>query len=197
MDAPLREQLVAMAQRDLDLRQRLADSGELFEGYHPQMRRVHEDNAAALDGIVTRHGWPVADLVGEDGAQAAWLVVQHAIGLPDFQRRCLALLQAAASAKQIPAWQPAMLLDRIRVFEGRPQVYGCSFDWDEAGEMSPLPIEEPDSVDQRRTSVGLPPLAQAIARHRAAAENLPKPPDLEARRREAEAWAREVGWRRP
>jgi hypothetical protein len=67
--------------------------------------------------------------------------VQHAISLPQFQRQCLALLQAAVTRGEAPAWQVAMLTDRIRILEGRQQLYGTQFDWDANGQMSPLPIE--------------------------------------------------------
>jgi hypothetical protein len=195
MHSTFADQLVSMADHDLAVRARLASDGSLFHGYHPEMRAVHEENAAALEHIIAQSGWPRADLVGEQGAEAAWLIVQHAIGWPAFQRRCLDLLQREASAGRIPAWQPARLLDRIRTFEGRPQVYGTSFDWDDAGQMSPLPIEDAERVDERRARVGLEPLADAVARHRiqTAAEPLPK--DLVQRRRQADEWARAVGWR--
>ncbi|MDQ4086800.1 MAG: hypothetical protein M3177_02110 [Pseudomonadota bacterium] len=186
---------MSLARRDLETRDLLAAEGSLYAGYHAEMERVHRENAAALERILDEVGWPGVELAGEDGAEAAWLIAQHAIGSPAFQRRCLAALEAAAAANKVPAWQPAMLLDRIRVFEGRPQVYGTSFDWDEQGLMSPLPIEEARTVDERRAAVGLPPLAEAIVRHREQAVGEPQPSHYKARRREMEAWARRVGWR--
>jgi len=195
MDAEIRDRLLSLARRDLETRERLAADGSLFDGYHPQMEAVHRENAAELERIIASIGWPGARLVGEDGAEAAWLIAQHAIGLPSFQRRCLDVLDAAAAAGDAPAWQPAMLLDRIRVFEGRPQVYGTSFDWDEAGMMSPLPIEDAEAVDSRRASVGLPPLSEATARYRTENEHQPRPADFAGRQREMLAWAKQVGWR--
>jgi hypothetical protein len=195
MDEALRLQLLAMRDLDLETRERLAADGSLFQGYHPDMRAVHEANAAALMRILDRHGWPTAELAGEDGAEAAWLIVQHAISLPDFCRRCLGELKRLAEAGAVPRWQPAYLEDRIRVFEGRPQLYGTSFDWDEEGLMSPMPIEDPGSVDSRRAEIGLGTLAEAIERHRVATKGDPKPTNLEARREEIAAWARQVGWR--
>jgi hypothetical protein len=88
-----------------------------------------------------------------------------------------------------------MLLDRIRVFEGRPQVYGTSFDWDDGGQMSPIPIEEPEAVDDRRAEVGLPTLAESTARHRLESKGEAKPGNLKHRRQQMEEWARRVGWR--
>ena len=194
-DEALRRRLLGLARRDAETRERLAADGSLFDGYHLEMQAVHEANAAELRTIVEAQGWPGRGLAGEDGAEAAWLVAQHAIGLPDFQRACLRALQAAAAIGAVPAWQPAYLEDRIRSLEGRPQLYGTQFDWDEAGEMSPLPIEAPEGVDARRAEIGLGPLADATHRHREAARSQPRPEDLQARRQVMAEWARATGWR--
>ena len=195
MGQSLRQLLVSLAQRDLETRQRLAADLSLFDGYHPEMQAVHEENAAILDRVIQEHRWPTASMAGDDGAEAAWLIVQHAIGLPEFQRRCLILFNEAAAAGSVPAWQPAFLLDRILSFEGKPQIYGTSFDWDEEGLMSPRPISDPASVDDRRAAVGLPPLAEAIAQHRIRSEQEPKPISYPERQRSFHAWAKSVGWR--
>jgi hypothetical protein len=183
----LRRRLLAMARRDLAERARLASDGSLFGGYHPEMQAVHEENAAKLADLVDSHGWPTIDRVGEDGAEAAWLIAQHAISLPGFCRRCLAELKRAAEAGGVPQWQPAYLEDRIRWLEGRPQLYGTSFDWDERGLMSPTPIEDPEGVDARRAAVGLDPIGEAAARHRADSADEPKPADSAERRAKMDA----------
>jgi hypothetical protein len=43
-----RTALVEAAARDVETRARLAASGALFEGYHPEMEAVHAANAALL-----------------------------------------------------------------------------------------------------------------------------------------------------
>jgi hypothetical protein len=78
--------LVAMAREDLAKRDELVRRGELFGGYHPEMRAVHDRNAADLLAILDESGWPARSAVGDEAAEAAWLVVQHAIG----HRRCSA-----------------------------------------------------------------------------------------------------------
>lgn len=193
----LREELLAMAGEDGAVRERLVADGSLFDGYNPLMAIVHRRNGDRLSEIVEAHGWPGRSLVGEDGADAAWLVLKHAIGDPGLQRRCLPLLELAAAGGEIPPWHFATLLDGIRFYEGRPQVYGSMFDWDENGEMAPWPIEGADDVDQRRALAGLPPLAEQIqsVRMAAGAEGDRRPADPAARRREADEWARSVGWR--
>jgi hypothetical protein len=189
----LRDELLAMRDEDLRVRARLADEGSLFEGYQAEMEAVHSRNAGRLVEIIYEFGWPGSGLVGEDGAEAAWLVAQHAIGQPAFQRRCLALLQAAAEAGEAPPYQAAYLEDRIRVFEGRKQLYGTQIDSGPDGAPLPFPIEDPDSVDERRRVVGLEPLALRMAKAERVA---PVDANERARRqREHEDWLRRAGWR--
>jgi hypothetical protein len=194
-DPELRDRLLAMAAHDLEVRSRLAADGSLFDGYHPEMRAVHEANADALAEYIEEHEWPTAEQVGDDGAEAAWLIVQHAISRPALCRTVLPELQRLGSMGAVPRWQAAYLEDRIRVFEGRPQVYGTSFDWNDDGLMSPQPIEAAEQVNERRRKVGLGPLHEATDRHRAESESERRPADMEQRRREMEAFARSVGWR--
>jgi hypothetical protein len=198
MDAAvLSAELLSMAAEDLRVREELASDGSLFEGYHPRMREVHERNAARLLAILEEHGWPGRSSVGDRAAQAAWLVLQHAISNPSLQRYGLSLLQTAAAAGEVPLVQVAMLEDRIRTHEGRGQLYGTQFDWDEHSRLSPLPIEDEGNVDARRREIGLGPLAQDIQRKRESAlrEGDQPPRDWKARQREIESWLRSVGWR--
>ncbi|QEH31999.1 hypothetical protein OJF2_04680 [Aquisphaera giovannonii] len=199
MDEALRRELVAMADEDQATRARLAADGSLFDGYHPEMRAVHDGNAARLAEIIASRGWPGRSVAGEDGSRAAWMILQHAIAQPDFQRRCLVLLQDAASRGEVPCVEVAMLEDRIRVFEGRPQRYGTQYDWDDRGELSPHPIEDAEHVDERREALGLPPMEENTRRMREGAAQDGEMPrvDRETRRGAFLRWAISVGWRRP
>jgi len=196
-NSALRDELLAMRAEDERVRDELANEGSLYEGYHPRMAEVHRRHGARLAEIIDEHGWPVKSLVGSDGAEAAWLIAQHDIGNPSLQRRCLKLIEAAVERNEVPARQMALMTDRIRVQEGRPQVYGTSFDWDKQGEMSPCEIEDAENVDQRRRSVGLPPLAENTRRQREGVvdSNERPPADWHARQKKMAEWARSVGWR--
>ncbi|HEU4558436.1 MAG TPA: DUF6624 domain-containing protein [Longimicrobium sp.] len=193
----VRSELLGMAAEDLRVREELARDGTLFGGYHPRMREVHERNAARLLAILDEHGWPGRSRVGAKAADAAWLVLQHAIGNPPLQHRGLEMLRKAAEDGEVPALQVAMLEDRIRCFEGKGQRYGTQFDWDERGLMSPLPLDDEETVNARRAEVGLIPLPDEIRRHRlAVAESGERPPpDLAAYRRDRDEWLRSTGWR--
>ena len=179
------------------VREELARSGVLFEGYHPRMREVHERNAARLSTILDAHGWPGRSFVGADASEAAWLVLQHAIGNPSLQRRGLMLMTEAAATGDVSPIHVAMLEDRIRSNEGKSQRYGTQFDWDEDGLISPLPIEDESNVDKRRAEIGLTPLAEDVRRKRQlATESGEKPPqNWDARQAEIREWLRSTGWR--
>ena len=197
-DAALRDELLRMARADLALRDALVLDGTLFDGYAPAMAELHRRHNARLADVLAAFGWPGRTLVGEDGAEAAWLVVQHAILDPALMRAAVRLLERAVAAGEADAKHLAMLVDRIRTLEGGPQVYGTQHDWDGNGELSPAPIEDAAGVDARRARVGLEPLAENTRRLRAQsiAEGERAPLDGAERRRAAADWARSVGWRR-
>ena len=198
MNEALRDELLEMARLDERVRAALAASGELFgAGYEARMERIHARNARRLRRIIESVGWPGTDLVGSDGAEAAWLILQHAIAEPGLLRRALPLLQAAAREGQASPRHAAMLEDRIRFFEGRPQRYGTQFDWDAEGNLSPCAMEDPQRLDERRRAVGLPPLAEQMeeARTRATSEGDRPPADYDAYAKARDEWAATVGWR--
>jgi hypothetical protein len=189
----LTQRLSDMAEEDQRVRAELAATGELFQGYHPRMAEVHRRNAQELEAIIELYGWPGKSLVGDAGANAAWLILQHAIGNPELQRKCLPVLREAIARGEMEPAHAAYLEDRICFFERRSQRYGTQFDWDENGEMSPWLLEDPGKVDEHRRSAGLAPLAERIAEVRKGAHEA-KPPDFEKRQEEMEAWAKTVGW---
>lgn len=192
----MRHRLLALAAAEARMRTELAQSGEPVGSYPVRLRHLHEASARELELVIDDDGWPTPATSGDDGAEAAWLIAMHSVSRPSFMRRCLGLLKAAANRDDTPKRHAAMLEDRIRALEGRPQRYGTQLDW-QAGKLAPLPIEEPTSVDERRAAVGLAPLAETIATARAAAQSdgAPPPEEWEAASTVLDALAREVGWR--
>ena len=122
---------------------------------------IFAENTEWLKRVVDEHGWPGRRLAGVDGADAAWLIVQHSGDL-DFQRKCLDLITAAVEAGDADHSHLAYLMDRVLVREGKRQLYGTQFRQSEQG-MEPFPIEDFEHVDQRRAAIGLMPLAAYAA----------------------------------
>lgn len=198
MSEKLKSILLEMAKQDEQMRAKLASSGELFEGYHPEMEKVHNDNAERLEQLIDEHGWPDKALVGQDASYAAWLIVQHAIGKPHFQKKCLGLLKKEVEKGEFEPKLVAYLEDRINIYEGKPQIYGTQFDWDSEGQLSPQPIQNPDTVNQLRESVGLEPLEEKIQemRRNAKQEHHQAPKNQQKREQKFHQWAKKVGWRK-
>jgi hypothetical protein len=159
LNAALRRELLAMREEDRRVRTELADAGELGGPYVPRMEEVHIRNAARLRALISEHGWPIEDMAGKDGSEAAGFIAQHAVGEPEFQRMALSLLQAAAAAGRISAWHAAFLEDRIAMQEGRPQRFGTQW-MDDPGDglIRPWNLAEPEKVNSLRASVGLHPM---------------------------------------
>lgn len=126
-----------------------------------ELSKVDQHNTEQLKQIIDEHGWPGKSLVGDDGAAAAWLLAQHADRDLVFQKRCLALLRKAVRAGEADPAHAAYLGDRIAVHDERHQTYGTQFEVQD-GELVPSPIADADEVDERRRSVGLNSLAEAM-----------------------------------
>ena len=147
-----------MAEADQALREdlspeRMQDTTFLFE-----MLTSQAENAARLSEILEQYGWPGSDLVGADGADAAWLLVQH--GDADLQQRALELMRESPDPG-VSAADIAMLTDRILVERGLPQLYGTQFQFVD-GKLVQDPVDDPDSVEVRRAEVGLPPMEEYV-----------------------------------
>ncbi len=106
-------------------------------------------------------------------------------------RHCRDLLEAAVAQADVPRWQFALIDDRIRVYEGRPQRYGTQLRGGPNG-LEPYPLEDKESVEEWRKGLGLPTLEEILSQARA---NAPPPSRNQSAKDEAEVkWRREVGW---
>lgn len=192
----LRQELLAMRNEDLRVREELIASGELGGEYVPKMEAVHKRNASRLRELIDLHGWPSEDIAGKGGCEAAWLIAQHAIGEPEFQRYVLKMLQVSIAKGHVPSWQAAYLEDRIAMYEGQPQRYGTQWiDDPRDGRARPWTIADPNNVNALRADVRLEPLRP-----------VPEPgPELPAEEREKlernyrwwQDWLASKGWARP
>lgn len=131
-----------------------------------QLEVVDKDDTQWMKGVVAKYGWPGISLVGKDGAQATWLLVQHADRDHAFQKRCLQLMQEADKKGEVDKTELAYLTDRVLVGEHKKQIYGTQLQ-QKNGEMVPDPIEDAANVDKRRAAVGLGPLADYVKTTRA------------------------------
>jgi hypothetical protein len=160
MDEKLRAELLERADRDQAARDSLPPDGA-WEEWETVVGPVDEANTAWLRKVVAARGWPGHALAGEDGAQAAWLLVQHA---PlDFQEQCLPLLEDAAARGDASPQNVAYLRDRVLMFRGEPQIYGTQY-MVRDGDPELWTVRDPEGLDERRAALGLEPEHENRAR---------------------------------
>jgi hypothetical protein len=140
----LRDEIMKMQDAHLDAR-KSKDAARIRQAEARHLKRLKE--------IVARHGWPTETMVGEHAASAAWLLVHHAEGDPDFQRRVLDLMYPLVAKNEANGQLYAYLYDRTH----KPQRYGTQGSCVGPGQWQPRAIEDPARVEERRREVGLSP----------------------------------------
>lgn len=120
---------------------------------------VNTANVERLGAVVEEHGWPGLRLVGADGADAAWMLAQHADRSNDVRRGWLAALADAVQTGDADPRHLATMADRTAVVSGEPQQYGTIVMLAGDGEIEfPIPVADAGRLDQRRLALGLPRL---------------------------------------
>lgn len=158
LDTALRDELLRREAADQRVQQAAIDAGggAAWQSTVP----VADSNTAWFKQVLADKGWPGISTVGRDGAAAAWLIVQHSDRDPAFQDQALALMAVAVDQQEAEPGKFALLTDRVRVAQGKPQVYGTQFKTNAAGAMVLQPTEDLPGLDARRRQMGLPTLAQ-------------------------------------
>jgi len=171
-DPGLRAELEAMYDTDQAHRREMAAVAAKFGDDSPQMsslwkkqRPADEANISRLVEIIKEHGWPRPSLVGDKGAKAAFLVLQHADH--DYQTKYLPLVKESVDAGDARGADLALLEDRVLMREGKQQRYGTQVQRDDRGRWIFYLIEDGSNVDKRRQSVGLSPRAASSSRYAA------------------------------
>jgi hypothetical protein len=129
-----------------------------------RMNAIDAVNTAELKLLVEKSGW---FRISEFGAQAdynAWLLVQHADRDPEFQRDILKRLEPLAARDETRPSNFALLFDRVALSYSENskrtlQRYGTQGQCTGPGTWAPHPVEDPDHLDQRRSDMGLGPIA--------------------------------------
>ena len=157
IDPALRQELLKRLEDDQRVRLNPTLAGE--------MHAIDNANLARVKEVIAKHGWPGKSLVGTDGAAAFFMLVHHAAwqtDKPSYQAEVLPQMRRAVEKDEASAVDLAYLIDRVNVFERKPQIYGT---------QPGHPIENEAEVDQRRKLVGLPTLSEHDAMVKAFLKN--------------------------
>lgn len=90
-----------------------------------------------------------------------FLVIQHADLA--MQIKYLPMMKEAVKKGDVPKSELALLEDRIRIAQGKKQIYGSQIGRNpQTGKYFVKPIIEPEKVNNRRAKVGLQPIEKYV-----------------------------------
>ena len=118
--------------------------------------REHDlEDQRVLKSLIPADGWFKRSVYGGAATRVAFLVVQHATNDPALMHQALAKLGEYVSSGEAKGADYALLYDRVALdFDHKPQRFGSKVSCLN-GVWTPVNLEDPDHVDDRRRSVGL------------------------------------------
>jgi hypothetical protein len=162
IDEELRCEILYRKEVDQTARLAAIQDGLDIEALQKINREIDIPNTERMKQIIAQHGWPGNSLIAKDGASAAWLIVQHATHDVPFMEQCLTLMTAAAEKGEASRKELALLIDRVRIRQGKKQLYGTQFRQGSDGQYVAEPIEDESHLDERRQTMGLSTMADEI-----------------------------------
>jgi hypothetical protein len=159
----LREELLKRVVEDQSIRNELIKKGinQPDPAVLKLMKKSDAANLSRVKAVIKQYGWPGPELIGPDGADAFFLLVQHADHA--FQKQVLPLVQNAYRTGILSGQNYALFIDRVLVGDGKPQIYGTAakpFEYWNGREPVFESIEDEANVEKRRAEVGLMPLSE-------------------------------------
>jgi len=160
------QQLDSILNDDQNYRQ-MSDTLEQRYGYESKIvqelwQKIHDKdsiNLIKVSAIIDKYGWLGADEIGDNGNTTLFLVIQHA----DLktQEKYLPIMKEAVKNGKASGSALALLVDRVEMRNGRPQIYGSQIQMKD-GKFEIYPILDEKNVNKRRADVGLEPLEDYV-----------------------------------
>jgi len=160
-DKGLQNQLMKLAEQNMQVRQSLEKyaSGKVPQALQSVVTEIDNLHTRTLKEIVTLHGWPSKNKVGEKGIQATFLLIQNSQDLAFQQDMLPLIIQSFIDKEGITGQDVAQFTDNVSLKLGKKQVFGTQAELID-GKVIFAPIENKDSVDQLRDQMGMKSLAE-------------------------------------
>jgi len=141
------------------------EKSEFNKQFSLKSAAVDSENTADLKELLKIYNWFKISEFGANTDSQAWLLVQHADQDHEFQENVLKILEKLWPLNETKPANYAYLFDRVASSFNDPskrklQRYGTQGRCVGPGQWEPLPIENPEKVDELRSSVGLSNLAE-------------------------------------
>jgi len=158
----LRTELLAMEKVDQDARMRCTtmEADEQAKCFEQISITIDTPNTKRLSQLFARYGFPGTAKVGKDGFQALMIVLQHS-PTDELRLKSLDPITKAFRNKELPPMAYANFIDRLRLHQGKKQLYGSGFDFKD-GKFVMSPTEDVKNLEKRRAKIGLPPMAEYV-----------------------------------
>lgn len=120
---------------------------------------IYKSHQKLISEIIDNNGYPGYNLVGEEGANIAFIIVQHSDHNPEFQRNYLELMKIEVEKGNDKASNYALLTDRSNLNNGKKQIYGTQVAYNfPISQAYPKNLNDSINVNKRRRAIGLEPI---------------------------------------
>lgn len=135
-------------------REKYGDESDKYWESIRATQKMGRENGEKLDSLISLHGWPRQNFVGQAQTRAAALVLVYSD--VNIQKKYVMEIEKAVEYNEIEGRYFAIITDKILVSDGEKQLYGTKY-WynDSTGTYEIAPIENEIDVDKRRFELGM------------------------------------------
>ncbi|NSW93520.1 MAG: hypothetical protein HPY62_02295 [Bacteroidales bacterium] len=143
---------------------KLGPGSPVVDALRRLQKMINDNNLKELERLLVQKGWPRRSEVGPEAAAAAFFLLQHSNA--EAQQKYISLIEKCCRENEGNWQQYALLFDRMRMNQNKPQRFGTHTYLDpNAGSPNELyPLEDDSKVDEWRKEIGLEPLKDYLAR---------------------------------
>lgn len=144
-----------------------AEADYFREQFLPRNNSVDSADTADLKELLKIYDWFRISIFGRKADGQAWIIVQHADLDPSFQKDVLQVLESLYPIGETSSANYAYLYDRIAASwndtsKRTLQRYGTQGSCTGPGAWKPIPMEDPDHIDERRAKMGMSSMAEYL-----------------------------------
>ena len=144
-----------MVRQEMEMAEVRKEGKRKMDSIYAATIEIDSINMLKLEPIFAKYGYPGARVVGNDytALTTPLLILQHAD--LQYQKKYYRLIEQAAKAGDIPMFSFAFLTDQILVSQGKKQMYGTQYRFDEQGRATRYPVKSPKTLHKRLAEAGL------------------------------------------
>ena len=143
------------AEQDIQFAHAQGESKRHTDSLYARQSEIFRANTDTLQALFGRYGFMGFDKVGERGAHAFWLMVQHADHDTAFQSLVLDSMLVHVRRNNASGPDYAYLTDRVLKNAERKQLYGTQLQYTADFWVIPEALQDSTTVNERRAAIGL------------------------------------------